>query len=424
MLDKKTAPRIRLTNDEYQFIEQYRQIKEHAYNKGKKREEGDTLTIESKLAKSVKDIVKEFEIDEEVWECMSFTPGNWSTPVKAKFRAKLEDEEITATLPILIENRKSSAVFKKRIDIVDYEGFKKDLIEDLKNYSPKIKLKKSKTHKSRNLLEITIPDVHLGKMAWAEETGDADYDLKIAIDGFKAAILDLVGRSLEQYNFERVVFIVGNDLFNSDNAYPYTMTTAGTPQQDDTRWQKVFREGRKLMIWAIELLKEVAPVDVLIIPGNHDFQKSFYLGNVLEVKYENDMNVNVDNTPTTRKFYRWGSAMIGFAHGNGKDEKPDRLIASMENDAPKVCDVDWREIKFKEWHCGDIHHFKELSTRGGNKDLSNYGEDYNGVMIKYLRTLMLRDEWEAKKVYTSQKGAHVFVWNKESGNITENKYNK
>ena len=416
-------PRIRVGKDEYELIQQYRKLKE--FSTGKKQEIDDKLILTSRIAQSIDDIIKEYNIDTNLWECIKFTPGNWTTPVKAKFKCEVKEKDntkevFTSTMPILIENRKSEAVFEKKIKIIDYKKFRLDLIKDIKQYSPKPKPIKYKKNDEGNLLEINIPDLHLGKQSWAEETGFKNYDLKIAVERFNTAIDEMIIEATANKNYEKVLFVVGNDLFNSDNAYPYTQTTAGTPQQDDARWQKVFRTGRRLIIEAIYKLKQIAKVDVLVIPGNHDFQKSFYLGEVLEAKFENDPDVNINNSPRTRKYYKWGKCLLGFAHGNRKDEGEMRLLSNMKHE----CSKEWGETIYREWHCGDIHHYKELKQKGTSKNIDKYAEDIDGVMIKYLRTLMFSDEWEAKKGYISQKGAHMFCWNKEDGNTVEFKYNK
>jgi hypothetical protein len=419
---KDGNPKVRVTKDEYDFLQQYRKLKDNAY--GKVEEEGTQLTVTSKLAQSVDDIIKEYKIDTDLWECVHFKPGNWTTPVKGKFRSESENKGkvdiITATIPLMMENRKSEARFEKKTKIIDYAKFRRELVKDISRHSQKVSLKKYKNNNTGNLLEVNIPDLHLGKQSWAEETGFKNYDVKIAMQRFKDSVDEMLSKAVSEDNFERILFVVGNDLFNSDNAYPVTTTTAGTYQQDDLRWQKVFVAGRRLMIEYILKFREVAPVDVVVIPGNHDFQKSFYLGEVLESFFYNDENVNVDNSPRTRKYYQWGKCLIGLAHGNRKDEGENRLINNMKHE----CAKEWGETMYREWHCGDIHHYKELKQRGSSKDLDKYAEDIDGVVIKYLRTLMFNDEWEAKKGYISQKGAHMFVWNKNYGNVKEHKYNR
>jgi len=426
-----------LKKDEYEFLLQYRELKRKAHKHKHKHKENpeedfDTMIVTSELSQSIEDIVKEYGIDESLWEAVAFEPGNWTTPVKTKFFSELEKKDgksvkISAVIPVMVENRKSKAKFEKKTSIIDYKKFRSDLIEDLKKFSPKVKLDKVHKIKSGNLLEVNIPDLHLGKLSWAEETGVRNYDVKTAIMRFKLAFNEMLSEALTSSPvLDEILFIVGNDLFNSDNAYPFTQTTAGTPQQDDVRWQKVFREGRQLMIETILKLSSIAPVKVKVVPGNHDFQKSFYLGDVLEAYFDGNENVEVDNSPRTRKYHIWGKCLIGFAHGSRKDEGEARLLNNMKHE----CAKEWGETIYREWHCGDIHHYKEMRQRErGNgeariNNLDKYAEDIDGIVIKYLRTLMFNDEWEAKKGYISQKGAHMFIWNKEGGNTHEFKFNR
>ena len=261
---KRGNPRIRITKNEYEFLQQYRNIKNTAY--GKVEENGEELTITSRISQSIEDIVKEYKIDTNLWECVAFKPGNWTTPVKAKFQHEEREEDILkerirATIPLVIENRKSEAQFRKRTQIIDYDKFRRELVEDLKRFAPKItnEYHIRPVYQSGNLLEVNIPDLHLGKQSWAEETGFRNYDIKIAAQRYRDAFDDMLSRVLKENKFDEILFVVGNDLFNSDNAYPITTTTAGTPQQDDARWQKVFRLGRQLMIESILKLEKIAP---------------------------------------------------------------------------------------------------------------------------------------------------------------------
>jgi len=299
---------------------------------------------------------------------------------------------------------------KKRLDLTSTEKFRKELIKEIKRYSPKVHTIKKK-YSSGNMLEIMIPDLHLGKLGWSRETGEPNYDTKIACTRFNDSVDNLVSKAMLFSKFERIVFVVGNDWFNSDRDYPFPQTTAGTPQHSDERWQKVFKTGRELATDTIDKLASIAPVDVILIPGNHAFQKEFYMGDSLECKYENHSHVNIDNRPTTRKYYNWGDCLIGFEHGRPSDAGMKRIQTLMQYEVPKM----WANTRFHEWHMGDIHHWK--------KTIVTTEEDTQGIILRWMRTLMFNDEWEAKKGYKSQKGAHAFIWNKKNGNEVELRFN-
>ena len=47
----------------------------------------------------------------------------------------------------------------------------------------------------------------------------------------------------------------------------------------------------KLIIDAANYLAEYAPVDIVIVQGNHDFERMFYAGEVLSAWFKNDKDV-------------------------------------------------------------------------------------------------------------------------------------
>jgi hypothetical protein len=146
-------------------------------------------------------------------------------------------------------------------------------------------------------------DLHLGKLAWGGETGE-NYDTKIARKRFLYTIETLIERA-SGFPYSRILFPVGSDFFNSDTID--NTTTKGTFQDEDLRWKKTFKFGIQLVRDAISILKQTGvPVDVLIIQGNHDEQRTTYLGECLEGWYHNDDMININNDAPSRKFYKFG----------------------------------------------------------------------------------------------------------------------
>lgn len=389
---------FRLTPEEIELIKERRKIFDE---KIEESQQGSTFEITSNQITTLDELVKKASINLDEWEVKKFVANKWDVTMKIK------------GIPIVRENWQVKAFLDKKLNIEDIGKFKYELSCLIRRLSPKLKFIPKQENYSGNLLEIMIPDLHLGKMSWSKETGEEDYDIKIAVNRYWKALNELIHLS-KNHNIDEVLFIVGNDLFNSDNNYPITTTTAGTPQQDDTRWQKVFQIGRSLMIDSILLLRQqfACKINVLVIPGNHDFQKTFYLGDLLSIKFHEDEMVSVDNSPKTRKYFRWGNSLIGFAHGNRKDEGDKRLLTLMQVEQPDL----WASTKYREWHLGDIHHHRKLTMTDE--------EDQQGVIVRNLRTLMYSDEWEAKKGYYSQKGAHCFIWNKDKGLIVQYQFNE
>jgi hypothetical protein len=363
------------------IVAQQRQREEIIYKKGE-------IIATCPVSSNVDELLERFQIDREYWDITKQVVNEWGS--------------------VDNYNRQCKAWLSAKGDILDWPTFKAQFIEDIKSISPKVKFKHTRT-RGRACLEIDIFDLHLGKLGWKEETGE-NYDKNIAKQRFLAALNALCDYA-RPFDIERIVFPVGNDFFNSDSDYPYPQTTAGTPQENDSRWQKLFREGRQLVCQGVDFLADIAPVYIPIIPGNHDRQKSFYLGDVLEARYENNKNVTIDNSAAPRKYFQYHNSMIGFTHGRASSEGEQRLLLLMPQEQPQM----FAQTKYREWHCGDIHHKRKIKIRDE--------EDFSGIVLRYMRTMKGTDEWENERGYRGVKGAEAYVWDREHGPVANFSYN-
>lgn len=243
----------------------------------------------------------------------------------------------------------------------------------------------------RMLFELPIMDVHLNKDAWKDVAGE-DYDLEIAERQYRETVLDLVSR-LDYFNLpvERAAFPVGQDFFHVDNGD--STTTKGTRVDSDTVWQKMYKVGVELLIWTVELLRQRMPVDVVYVPGNHDRVLSYCATYTLAAQYRNCDAVNVDLSPSPRKYIRYGKNLIGYSHG--KEGK--RIQFLMQQERPK----DWGETVFREWHLGDLHHEEAA--------------EYPGLKVRRISSVTASDAWHAEGGFRSLRMAQAFVWDKEKG---------
>jgi len=376
-------------------------------------------------AETLEQFIESLEIDYDLYEIVSVKVGNGVWDVSSKKRdqsLKWTKEPGAKGFPVqlmeghskrgdweTIKNRsaKFTVTIRPRKDVFNIENAKKDMLETVALVAP-YSARKVYEDQGPHCLEVNIFDLHFGKLAWAPESGQ-NYDYKIARERFFDSIEYFISMA-SNFKISEIAFPVGNDFLNSDTDYPYAATTKGTPQENDLRWQKMFKIGREMLIMAINRMSEIAPVRVIIIPGNHDFQKSFYIGEVLDVRYENDQNVYIDNDPKPRKYYKYGKNLIGFTHGN--EEPESRLLMLMPQEVPGL----WAKTKYREWHCGHLHHSKKVTTKAS--------EDVQGISIRYMRSLKGTDEWENKKGYIgSIGGAEAYMWHKDKGLISSFNYN-
>lgn len=268
-----------------------------------------------------------------------------------------------------------------------------ELLEQAKkNASTPVKVERSKTP-SGNMLEINISDHHFGKLAWGVETGGRPYDVKIAITMYKRALGALIERS-KGFQFDEVLFVVGNDLLNSNDAE--NKTAHGTIVTTDGRYHKTFRNVRETLVDAIEELRKIAPVKVYLVYGNHDTLSAYHMGDSLACYFHKYTDVYVQNEPTYRKYYQFGKTMLLLTHGDkGKREDFPLLMAT---EKPEM----WAATMFREAHTGHIHQTKL--------------QEWHGVRVRVLPALCPADDWHAEEAYVGQlRNAEAYIWSKNEG---------
>lgn len=367
------------------------------------------IVCASKRLMSQEDLIKHFHVDTNLWEVVSYkiktSEGyrkdrrvQWEVSDGVVTHGSVNDTGKMLVVPLYhIELR-----MRKKVHVSRAKDAIEILIEDAKKHAPKYQKLAYKIQPGNKLLyEIAMPDLHFGRLSWAEESGE-DYDIKLARKAVESVISQLLTYA-ENYQIGKILIPLGNDFFNSDNKE--NATTRGTSQDEDTRWQKTFRRGRELAVSIIDACAVVAPVDVIIIPGNHDEQRSFYLGDALDCWYHNDPNTTIDNSARKRKYYQYGVSLIGFTHGYS--EKLTNLPLVMATEVPEL----WARSKYREWHTGDKHHKADLVP--GAKECS-------GVVVRILRSLAPADAWTFDKGFIGAlRAAESFVWDAERGLIAQ-----
>lgn len=254
------------------------------------------------------------------------------------------------------------------------------------------------------MLELDLLDPHVGMYAWAGETGQS-WDLDIA-SGLYADVLERLLSATARYPVEQVVLPVGNDFFHCDTE-ARTTTSEKVTVDVDTRATKVFEVGKLVLVRAIDRLLMVAPkVRVPVVPGNHDTLSMIHLGHVLAAWYRNlGARVEIDFSPPSRKYVRYGKNLIGYEHG--ADVKRERLPMIMAFERP----ADWAATTWRRWVTGHLHHEKRLLV---------VASDDGCVELRQCRALCPADAWHAKKGFVGvPAGASATVWDVAGGPVAE-----
>ncbi len=268
-------------------------------------------------------------------------------------------------------------------------------IEKAESHSPKNFVFKTPNKESKYLYVISAQDLHLGKLAWGNETNWEDYDIKIAKRLYTEAIDDLVSKAPVN-QIETVLIICGSDYFHCDS--PKGETSNGTRLDVDSRWAKIYDEGCALMADTVEKLASRFKVEVMVVLGNHAAVSEYCLGSYVKAYFRNHPNVHVDNKPSPRKYFGYGKTLLGFLHGDG--------VKDLSKDLPMVMFRENQETisnyKHYQIHTGDKHHFRS--------------EDTKGVTVHIAPALCPPDHWHSKSNFIgSVRNSQGFLYHKENG---------
>lgn len=353
---------------------------------------GQVTVNTTKKVSTLQELIKVCQIDLKEWNIDRWICNQWQ--VGAKNSAN--KIEVTPLFQV-------KAWLSRRKVETDLVKQKEALLKELKAYAPIVGPlpKKLVPVNGGSLLEICIFDPHFGKLAWREETDD-DFDLKIIENRVKQAVKNLLGRvNLDQ--IKKILLPIGNDLINIDNRH--NTTFAGTPQDSDCRYMKIIKTVKRVLIEIIDDLSRIAPVDVIIVPGNHDTTSSFMIGEILESFFFNNKRVNIDNVPKMRKYYQFGLNSFQFTHGN--EEKHDSLGLIFATEQPNL----WANTKFRFCQLGHFHKNKKI----------NYVsvDEHQGFQVQIMPSLSGTDFWHKSKGYNTLKQAKALLFDPNEGLIGE-----
>jgi hypothetical protein len=271
-------------------------------------------------------------------------------------------------------------------DKISVEELKKEIEEFTALYSPTV-YKQSALFQNEDdgvAYEVSLPDIHYGKLT--------DLSMYAVETQFLSTIYNLVDKA-KGLNIEKFILPIGNDGMNSEGMR--LTTTKGTPQHDAVGWRESFQGYCNLITKAIDFLKTKAPVHVIVVSGNHDFERMFYAGDVIKGWYRNDKNVVVDNSMDSRKYVEYGVNMLMYTHGD--KEKPSEMPLIMATEQPEM----FARCPVREVHCGHLH-----------KEMVN---EYRGIKVRFIPSICANDEWHKTMGYSALRTGQAYIWSKTNG---------
>lgn len=358
------------------------------------------LDLQSLTVTTLKQALAVAKVDLTQWKVDRYQIGSWQVTLKVdKDTGRLDEDgnPIYKKVPKTVTMYKIQVWLKKLHNMEWVEAIKL-LIEEV----PKLKTPKKKYNLNGDyLLEISLMDIHFGMLAWDKEVGQ-DYDLEIAENIYLNAVGDLLNKAAG-YRPSRILFPFGNDFLHINDA---TNATPGNrnPLDTDSRLIKIYQKGKMAVIKAINHCREVAPVDVLWIPGNHDPDISYFMCDVIDEIFAKDEDVQVDKSPKSRKFYPWGNGLVIFAHGMPEPLTELPNLAATEQ--PKL----WGNAKYREVHVGHKHTKREMRWMSIRHS--------PGAVVRLIPSLCATDAWHYKHGYVRQiHAAEAYLWDKKDGVI-------
>lgn len=326
-------------------------------------------------SKDVNYLLKAHGFNPECWELISARNNIWNVYSKQDGINTLYSSKITVKP---IELNITSELIEKWFNKLD------------RNYSlPKVKITKDYLYGDK-LLIIDISDLHLNLQASMFVTGN-EYNCDIAEKLFFYVINDVLSRTVS-YKFDKIIFTIGGDMLNSDNLN--NTTTKGTPQDCDVHLFDAYERICDMTVKATDILKDIAPVDVIYIPSNHDLTSGFKLAKYIQAWFRNDQDVNVDYSPFPRKYVVFGKTLFVFAHdGNVKD-----LPRIISDEARQY----WSQIETTEVFLQHLHSEQVLL-------------EANNIRIQRLPTISAKGAWTVSKGFGSKRQCKSFIFDKEDG---------
>ncbi len=297
---------------------------------------------------------------------------------------------------------------KNKVDLTNQETTTKEeqAIDIINNYTSDWKRLEqadkiiNQKWQDETMLILNLPDLHLDKLDLENHTIEQN------IDKYFEVFKNLVYRSYGSANIQQITLVIGNDLFNTDNIL--NSTANGTPQRCNTTWDQAYEKIYDAMVQTIALCSKFADkVHVVLVQGNHDKSKSYYMAHGLQQYFRNDSTISFDRSNTINKAVVWGNSFIGFNHGNNINDK---LPLDFAQEFYKL----WGQCRYHDIYLGDKHHNNEKVFR--KKQMQ---DEKQGVRLRILPSLSKPDVWHDENLYKSRQSGIALLYDKERGKFAE-----
>ncbi len=240
-----------------------------------------------------------------------------------------------------------------------------------------------------------LTDLHFGSAGWFREVG-VENNLEIVRTRAIATTKRLIERVTRFGRPSAWLVPVGSDNFHADT--DAGTTTKGTVLDCSGSFARMYLEGCALYEELIALLRAVAPVQLITMPGNHDRVASMMCAHWLSARYRSEPDVTVTEAASHRTYRAIGKTLVGLTHG---DTVPDnRMPLVMATEAADL----WGASKHRVIFEGHLHTEKS--------------DEYAGVKVIHMASLASPDRWHYRQAYTTNvKAISAYLVDHEEGLI-------
>lgn len=272
------------------------------------------------------ELINEYNIDTDLWEALDFKPNIWETPISNK-----TTWEIT-----LVQNHQTKAHFVRKTPI-EFEEFTSvaNRVVNSKEYP----VREYPSNQDKLMGVIKLADLHIDKLDLKSTP------IKKKIKMYNNAIEEVL-EDYDKFGMDKIAIVNLGDYYNTDvnNA-----TTKGTQQQWNASEMDAWHLWIEFMMDNILKAQQVAPVEFITTPWNHDEYKSAYLHTVILKAIGQHPNITVRDQANVREYLKWWNSLIWFTHWHTAKAKdlPWLMLRDAKQDGIKY-------RYFDKWHSHQI----------------------------------------------------------------------
>jgi len=280
------------------------------------------------------------------------------------------------------------------------------LMDLIQEYLPKHKIPNLKLAKSKKkwAAVIGLSDWHYMKLALNAD-GTHSYDREIALKRLHESSCELIAGIERNGKPEKIYVPLGSDNLHVDN--PNQTTTKLTPQagQTDGDWANELEKYLEINISIIEMYAQIAPVEVVSIPGNHDKHTSEMLQFAIKAYFRTNDRVTVHTSQHPRIYLTFGKNLFVFDHGD------DKALAKYRNNMHKLVLVEAREAGI------DLNKAEHITFYSGHLH-TEMTADLGGIVHCVIPSLTPPDRWHRIGLYVGNRAeSSMYIIDIERGRM-------